>query len=108
MVVDDQGTWTIRDGRVVFTPRDGFTGTTFVGYVVTDSAGQTVTATVTVTFPTGLAAIVHGTELAFTGVTGLVGLGLAALALMLAGVLLVTRRRIAVRVAPGIRRSARP
>ncbi|PZE73248.1 hypothetical protein DEJ27_02005 [Curtobacterium sp. MCPF17_018] len=108
VVVADQGTWTIHDGRVVFTPEDGFTGTTFVGYTVTDSAGQTVTATVTVTFPTGLAAIVHGTQLAFTGVTGLVGLGLAALALMLAGVLLVTRRRIAVRVAPGIRRSARP
>ncbi|MBB1196235.1 tandem-95 repeat protein [Curtobacterium flaccumfaciens] len=108
VVVADQGTWTIRDGRVVFTPQEGFTGTTFVGYEVTDSAGQTVSATVTVRFPTGLAAIVHGTELAFTGVTGLVGLGLAALALMLAGVLLVTRRRIAVRVAPGIRRSARP
>ncbi|WP_146239592.1 Ig-like domain-containing protein [Curtobacterium sp. MCSS17_011] len=108
VVLADQGTWTIRDGRVVFTPEDGFTGTAFVGYSVTDSAGQTVTATVTVTFPTGLAAIVHGTELAFTGVTGLVGLGLAALALMLAGVLLVTRRRIAVGVAPGIRRSARP
>ncbi|QYI98821.1 tandem-95 repeat protein [Curtobacterium flaccumfaciens pv. flaccumfaciens] len=108
VVVADDGTWTIRDGRVVFTPESGFTGTTFVGYEVTDSAGQTVSATVTVRFPTGLAAIVHGTELAFTGVTGLVGLGLAALALMLAGVLLVTRRRIAVRVAPGIRRSARP
>jgi CshA-type fibril repeat protein/VCBS repeat-containing protein len=108
VVVADQGTWTIRDGRVVFTPESGFTGTTFVGYEVADSAGQTISATVTVRFPTGLAAIVHGTELAFTGVTGLVGLGLAALALMLAGVLLVTRRRIAVRVAPGIRRSARP
>ncbi|MBT1678577.1 Ig-like domain-containing protein [Curtobacterium aurantiacum] len=108
VVVAHEGTWTIRDGRVVFAPENGFTGTTFVGYAVTDSAGQTVTATVTVRFPTGLAAIVHGTELAFTGVTGLVGLGLAALALMLAGVLLVTRRRIAVRVAPGIRRSARP
>ncbi|MBT1544323.1 Ig-like domain-containing protein [Curtobacterium aurantiacum] len=108
VVVADQGTWTIRDGRVVFTPQEGFTGTTFVGYMITDSAGQTVTATITVTFPTGLAAIVHGAELAFTGVTGLVGLGLAALALMLAGVLLVTRRRIAVRAAPGIRRSARP
>ncbi|MFA0849618.1 Ig-like domain-containing protein [Curtobacterium sp. WHRI 8282] len=108
VVVADQGTWTIRDGRVVFTPQDGFTGTAFVGYTITDSAGQTVTATVTVTFPTGLAAFVHGTELAFTGVTGLVGLGLAALALMLAGVLLVTRRRITVRVVPGIRRSARP
>ncbi|MGN7223889.1 Ig-like domain-containing protein [Curtobacterium flaccumfaciens] len=108
VVVADQGTWTIRDGRVVFTPQEGFTGTAFVGYTITDSAGQTVTATVTVTFPTGLAAFVHGTELAFTGVTGLVGLGLAALALMLAGVLLVTRRRIAVRVVPGIRRSARP
>jgi CshA-type fibril repeat protein len=110
VVVAHQGTWSIRDGKVVFTPEDGFTGTTFIGYSVGDSSGQSVSATITVTYPTGLAAIVHGTELAFTGVTGLVGLGLAALALLLAGVLLVTRRRIAIRIAgaPGIRRTTRP
>ncbi|MBT1623449.1 tandem-95 repeat protein [Curtobacterium flaccumfaciens pv. oortii] len=110
VVVSHEGTWTVRDGKVVFTPAKGHTGTTFIGYVVTDSNGQTVTATITVTYPTGIAAAVHTAELAFTGATGLVGLGLAAIALLLAGVLLVTRRRIAagIAAAPGIRRSARP
>lgn len=110
LVVDEQGTWTTRDGEVVFVPQDGFTGTAFVGYVVTDGAGQTVQATITITYPTGIAAVIHETELAFTGATGLVGLGLAAIALLLAGVLLVTRRRATVRLAgaPGIRRGTRP
>ncbi|MFJ4076160.1 Ig-like domain-containing protein [Curtobacterium sp. NPDC089991] len=110
VVVSHEGTWTVRDGKVVFTPAKGHTGTTFIGYTVTDSNGQTVTATITVTYPTGIAAAVHTAELAFTGATGLVGLGLAAIALLLAGVLLVTRRRIAAGIAatPGIRRSARP
>ncbi|TDW66953.1 CshA-type fibril repeat protein [Curtobacterium sp. PhB25] len=115
VVVSHEGTWTVRDGKVVFTPAKGHTGTTFIGtafigYTVTDSNGQTVTATITVTYPTGIAAAVHTAELAFTGATGLVGLGLAAIALLLAGVLLVTRRRIAagIAAAPGIRRSARP
>ncbi|MBF4614161.1 Ig-like domain-containing protein [Curtobacterium sp. VKM Ac-1376] len=110
VVVVDEGTWSIRHARVLFTPESGFAGTTFVGYMVADSTGQTVTAAITVTYPTGIAAIVHGTQLAFTGVTGLVGLRLAALALLLTGVLLVTRRRIAIRIAgaPGIRRTTRP
>ncbi|RPE85251.1 CshA-type fibril repeat protein [Curtobacterium sp. PhB137] len=115
VVVSHEGTWTVRDGKVVFTPAKGhtgtaFIGTAFIGYTVTDSNGQTVTATITVTYPTGIAAAVHTAELAFTGATGLVGLGLAAIALLLAGVLLVTRRRIAagIAAAPGIRRSARP
>ncbi|MBF4605202.1 Ig-like domain-containing protein [Curtobacterium sp. VKM Ac-2884] len=110
VVVSHEGTWTVRDGKVVFTPAKGHTGTTFIGYTLTDSNGQTVTATITVTYPTGIAAAVHTAELAFTGATGLVGLGLAAIALLLAGVLLVTRRRIAagIAAAPGIRRSARP
>jgi hypothetical protein len=38
---------------------------------VQDSAGQVVTATITVRYPTGLAAVVHVAELAFTGSAGL-------------------------------------
>ncbi|MEJ8282708.1 Ig-like domain-containing protein [Curtobacterium citreum] len=109
VVVDGEGTWTVGHGRVVFTPAAGHTGTLFVGYTVTDTEGQTVTATITVTYPTGVAAAVHVAELAFTGTTGLVGLGLGALALILAGVLLSMRRRTADEAAaPGVRRSARP
>ncbi|ROP74739.1 CshA-type fibril repeat protein [Curtobacterium sp. PhB115] len=115
VVIDGEGTWTVRDGKVVFTPETGHTGTTFIGtafigYTVTDSNGQTVKATITVTYPVGVAAALHTAELAFTGATGLVGLGLAAIALLLAGVLLVTRRRIAagIAAAPGIRRTPRP
>ncbi|MGY2897553.1 CshA-type fibril repeat protein [Curtobacterium sp. PvP017] len=109
VVVDGEGTWTVGHGQVVFTPAAGHTGTLFVGYTVTDTEGQTVTATITVTYPTGVAAAVHVAELAFTGTTGLVGLGLGALALILAGVLLSMRRRTADEAAaPGIRRSARP
>ncbi|MBF4606069.1 Ig-like domain-containing protein [Curtobacterium sp. VKM Ac-1393] len=115
VVVDGEGTWTVRDGKVVFTPATGhsgtaFNGTAFIGYGVTDSNGQAVRATITVTYPVGVAAVLHTAELAFTGATGLVGLGLAAIALLLAGLLLVTRRRLAagIAAAPGIRRSARP
>ncbi|WP_281266879.1 Ig-like domain-containing protein [Curtobacterium sp. 9128] len=94
ITVDGKGTWTIRDGKVVFTPVDGFTGTVQVGYSIVDSDGQQVLATITVVYPVGLAAKVHAAELAFTGTTGLVGLSLAALTLLLAGVLLIVRRRI--------------
>ncbi|WP_175472164.1 MULTISPECIES: Ig-like domain-containing protein [unclassified Curtobacterium] len=108
VTVDGEGTWTVRDGSVVFTPAEGHTGTLFIGYTVTDTEGQSVQATITVTYPTGIAAVVHDAELAFTGTTGLVGLGLGALALVLAGVLLASRRRFTVEQAPGIRRSPRP
>jgi CshA-type fibril repeat protein len=94
IAVDGKGTWTIADGKVVFTPVHGFTGTVQVSYSVVDSAGQQVLATITVVYPTGLAATVHRAELAFTGTTGIVGLSLAALALLLSGVLLIVRRRV--------------
>ncbi|WP_186377011.1 Ig-like domain-containing protein [Curtobacterium pusillum] len=94
ITVDGRGAWTVAGGKVVFTPVHGFTGTVQVGYSVVDSAGQQVLATITVVYPTGLAAVVHRAELAFTGTTGIVGLSLAALALLLSGVLLIVRRRV--------------
>ncbi|MGU3410363.1 beta strand repeat-containing protein [Microbacterium sp. M1A1_1b] len=93
LVVDGEGTWTVTDGVVTFTPEVGHTGTLQVGYAVTDSDGQVVTATITVTYPIGLAAKLHAAQLAFTGTTGLTGLGLAALALLLGGIALLLRRR---------------
>jgi hypothetical protein len=48
-----------------------------------------------VVFPVGIAAALHTAQLAFTGATGLVGLGLGALALLLVGAALLLRRRAA-------------
>ena len=93
LTVEGEGTWTVADGVVTFTPTADHTGTLQVGYIVTDSDGQVVKATITVTYPVGLAAKLHAAQLAFTGATGLVGLGLAALALLLAGFALMLRRR---------------
>jgi CshA-type fibril repeat protein len=100
--VDGSGTWSVEDGVVVFTPQDGYHGTQQVDYTVQDTAGQIVTATITVVYPVGLAAVVHTAQLAFTGATGLVGLGLSALALLLIGAALLFRRRAAEVV--GVRR----
>jgi CshA-type fibril repeat protein len=93
--VDGSGTWSVEDGVVVFTPQRGYHGTQQVDYTVQDTAGQIVTATITVVYPVGIAAVVHTAELAFTGATGLVGLGLSALALLLVGAALLFRRRAA-------------
>ncbi|WP_139195059.1 Ig-like domain-containing protein [Curtobacterium sp. MCBA15_001] len=93
LVVDGRGTWTVADGVVTFTPTADHIGTLQIGYVVTDSDGQVVQATITAVYPVGLAAKLHAAQLAFTGATGLVGLGLAALALLLGGFALMLRRR---------------
>ncbi|KQS09159.1 hypothetical protein ASG04_09805 [Curtobacterium sp. Leaf183] len=93
LTVAGEGTWTVSDGVVTFTPTADHTGTLQVGYIVTDSDGQVVKATITVVYPVGLAAKLHAAQLAFTGATGLVGLGLGALALLLAGFALMLRRR---------------
>ncbi|QGQ20606.1 hypothetical protein GC089_17195 [Cellulomonas sp. JZ18] len=53
LVVEGEGTWTVdpATGAVTFTPEDGFTGNPApVGYEVTDTTGDTVAATVTVTY----------------------------------------------------------
>ncbi|PYY31846.1 Ig-like domain-containing protein [Curtobacterium sp. MCBD17_030] len=88
------GTWHTEDGVVTFTPARGFHGTEAIDYTVQDSAGQVVTATITVTYPVEIAAVAHVAQLAFTGSTGLAGLGLGALALLLAGAALLLRRRM--------------
>ncbi|WIB27037.1 Ig-like domain-containing protein [Curtobacterium sp. MCSS17_015] len=93
--VDGSGSWSVEDGVVTFTPEGDHHGTVTADYTVQGSAGQVVTATITVTYPTGLAAVAHVAELAFTGSTGLLGLGLGALALVLAGAALLLRRRVA-------------
>lgn len=93
VVVQGMGTWQVQDGTVVFTPEHGWAARTSIDYTVLDSAAQLVRATIEVSFPTGLAAAAHIAKLAFTGTTGLVGLGLAAVAMVLAGLFLVVRRR---------------
>ncbi|MBF4582923.1 tandem-95 repeat protein [Curtobacterium sp. VKM Ac-2865] len=93
VTVDGQGVWVVRDGKVVFTPEADRPGTVQMPYTVTDTDGQAVTATITVVYPVGLAAAAHAAQLAFTGATGLVGMGLAALAALLAGAALLLRRR---------------
>ena len=45
------GSVTITGGQAVYTPPAGFSGTTTFSYVVTDAAGRTSTAVVTVTVP---------------------------------------------------------
>lgn len=49
VVVEGQGTWTVVDGTVVFTPADGFVGSPDpIDYVVLDENGTAAKATVTV------------------------------------------------------------
>jgi LPXTG-motif cell wall-anchored protein len=51
LVVPGEGTWTIGTGQITFTPEVGFKGDpTPVTYRITDTNGQTDTATVTVTY----------------------------------------------------------
>jgi CshA-type fibril repeat protein len=104
VAVHGAGTWHVEDGVVTFTPAHGFSGTETVDYTVQDSAGQVVTATITVTYPVGIAAVAHVAQLAFTGSTGLAGLGLGALALLLAGAALLLRRRLVAEGPVGPRR----
>jgi CshA-type fibril repeat protein len=51
VTVPGQGTWTIDAGHVVFTPVADFQGDAHLDYQVTNTRGQTVTATMTVTYP---------------------------------------------------------
>lgn len=51
VTVPGEGTWTIDAGHVVFTPVPAFHGDADLDYQVTNTRGQTVTATVTVTYP---------------------------------------------------------
>lgn len=83
ITVPGEGTWTVVDGTLVFTPQSGFRGTTTpVTYSVADANGTRATASATVTVG----------ELPATG-GGIPWLPIAGgLALLLAGLLLVMRR----------------
>lgn len=88
------GTVTIVDGRIVYTPEPGFTGTVTFTYVVSDGQGGTSTGTVTVVVSAAPVIAAPRTPLALTG-TDVARLGSVA-ALLLAGglvLVLVARRR---------------
>lgn len=93
--VAGEGVWTVVDGRIVFAPAPGFTGTTTpITYSVADVNGTRVTATVTVTV-SAAAAVTGGTALPTTGGSvPWLPLG-AGLLLLLAGIVILIRRRSA-------------
>ncbi|MFZ7087645.1 Ig-like domain-containing protein [Curtobacterium sp. RRHDQ10] len=102
VTVPGQGTWTVVDGKVRFVPVTGFTGAASIDYRVTDGAGMTVSATITVTYPTAAAHV--GGVLAFTGGVSLLWLAFVALGVIGLGVVL-RRRRNDGEPEPGPRRS---
>ena len=131
VTIPGSGTFSYTDAVVTFTPVKGFHGDATVAYRVTDTAAQTVSATITVTYPVatpapttiqpgdpgvaaaGSHAAGAGTPpagLAFTGSEGVGAaalFGLLAMALGLAISLYVRRRRaVADALAPRYRRGA--
>ncbi|MBX9246366.1 tandem-95 repeat protein [Actinotalea ferrariae] len=93
------GTVTIVDGRLVYTPVAGFSGTVTFTYTVSDGQGGTATTTVTidvVAAPPAAAAGVAGAAtgaLPRTGVEVGTAAGVAALLLLLGGALVLGARR---------------
>ncbi|MBD8538233.1 beta strand repeat-containing protein [Frigoribacterium sp. CFBP 8751] len=101
LAVPDQGTWTVVDGSVVFTPAKGFDSKASVQYRVTDTAGETVQAVVTVSFPM----ILSATQLAFTGSASVLGIAAMALLGVALGLALSRRGRRVVGPIRGRRRA---
>ncbi|MGH1525973.1 Ig-like domain-containing protein [Leifsonia sp. L25] len=96
--VANVGTWALAGAHVVFTPVTGFAGRASVGYQVTDTAGRTTTAAVTVTYPAAAPAAAQAppavARLADTGSDAPVGpIALGALLLAAAGAALLLARR---------------
>ncbi|NUU16586.1 tandem-95 repeat protein [Cellulomonas humilata] len=58
VTVPGEGVWTVVSGQVRFTPVPGFQGDADLGYQVTNTRGQTVTAAMTVSYPAPLSAVV--------------------------------------------------
>lgn len=85
IVVPGEGTWTIVDGKIVFTPLPDFRGTTIpVTYSIADVNGMRTTATVTVTVTGALPAT--GGDIPWLPIAG-------GLTLLLGGLVLLIRRR---------------
>jgi hypothetical protein len=99
--VPDRGTWTVVDGAVVFTPATGFDSKASVQYRVTDTAGETVQAVVTVSFPM----ILSATQLAFTGSASVLAVAATALLGVALGLALSRRGRRVVGPIRGRRRA---
>ncbi|GAA4817477.1 CshA/CshB family fibrillar adhesin-related protein [Nocardioides caeni] len=84
-VTTTAGVYEVVDGQITFTPAEGYTGTDEpIGYQITDTSGQVVPSTLTVTV---------GPMAEWPILDPLVGSSLAALALLVGGVLIVRRRR---------------
>lgn len=89
--VANVGTWQIVGALFQFTPAPGYVGTASIGYQVTDTAGDVVTATASVVYPQLTTLAQTGTD---AGVfDGTLGGGLLALLLGLGLLLLEAQRR---------------
>ncbi|MBE7160893.1 MAG: tandem-95 repeat protein [Williamsia herbipolensis] len=100
VTVQGQGDWAVQDGKLVFTPARGFSGTAHITYRVTDADGVTVQAVATVDYPTP--AQVTAKALAYTGGASLGWLALVAAGVIAIGAVLRRRRGDA---EPGPRRT---
>lgn len=95
VIVAHVGTWGILNAHIVFTPAAGFAGRASIDYQITDTAGRTSSATVTVSYPADVAPPAPAGPLAETGSNipiGTIALG-GLLCAAAGGVLLVARLR---------------
>jgi CshA-type fibril repeat protein len=90
VTVPGTGTWVVTASGVRFTPVRGFVGVAHLDYSVTNTAGQTVSARLTVTYP-------PNSSLALTGSDPASGLALAFALLSVGVAFVVARRRMRVR-----------
>ncbi|RKR76522.1 Ig-like domain-containing protein [Frondihabitans australicus] len=118
--IPGKGTFAVVDGQVTFTPVAKFTGSASIGYQVSDSADQLVSATITVVIPKPGTPAAAGSDptpvaasggaapkpgsLAFTGSRGVSGMLMIGFGGILLGFVLVLMRRFR-REAPGPRRT---
>jgi LPXTG-motif cell wall-anchored protein len=97
--VPGKGTWSVKNGKVTFTPVLGFTGKITNTYTVQDTKGGVTTSTISVTIPTGTGSPTQpGTDnpipvLPHTG-AGMANLALSGTLLIALGAVLARRRRV--------------